>query len=208
MIKIRINICINQLREILSMDTDFALSTTICTENSRKEFEELVHRYHKQAYNIAYRMSGNAADAEDLVQEAFIKAFKAFGSYRRELPFSNWMYLIIRNLYYDSLRRKPKFTLCSIDNNPDGEGSIDIPDVRSDPLNMVMSSEMGQHIQKALTSLSNDFRMAVILCDIEGYSYEEIGEIMGCSQGTVRSRIHRGRKQLQKLMKDYVFVND
>lgn len=168
----------------------------------RAEFDRLVERYHKQAYNIAYRMTGNHTDAEDLTQEAFVRAFRFFGNYRRDWPFDNWLYKIMSNLFVDDLRRRPKAHLQSLDQPLDlsgGSGDIylEIPDAGANPERMVMSHELDEHIQRALSGLPNDFRMTVILADIEGLSYEEISAAMNCSLGTVRSRLHRGRKLLR-----------
>lgn len=168
----------------------------------RAEFDRLVQRYHKQAYNIAYRMTGNYADAEDLTQEAFVRAFRFFGNYRRDWPFDNWLYKIMSNLFVDDLRRKPKARMQSLDQPLDLGGRsedvyLEIPDAASNPERMVMSHELDEHIQRALNGLPPDFRMTVVLADIEGLSYEEISAAMRCSLGTVRSRLHRGRKLLR-----------
>lgn len=169
----------------------------------RREFDRLVQRYHKQAFNIAYRLTGNHADAEDLTQEAFVRAFRFFENYRRDLPFENWLYRIISNLFVDDLRRKPKARIHSLDApvNPDasGEGTayFEVPDVRENPERVVLHEELDDKIQQALAALPHDFRMTVILADIEGMSYEEVSEAMNCSLGTVRSRLHRGRKMLR-----------
>lgn len=171
-------------------------------QSRRAEFDRLVQRYHKQAYNIAYRMTGNNADAEDLTQEAFVRAFRFFGNYRRDWPFDNWLYKIMSNLFVDDLRRRPKARLQSLDQPLDLGGRSDdvyleIPDAGANPERMVMSHELDEHIQRALNGLPKDFRMTVILADIEGMSYEEISNAMRCSLGTVRSRLHRGRKLLR-----------
>ncbi len=167
----------------------------------RAEFDRLVERYHKQAYNIAYRMTGNHADAEDLTQEAFVRAFRFFGNYRRDWPFDNWLYKIMSNLFVDDLRRRPKAHVQSLDQPLDLSGSgevyLEIPDSGSNPERLIMSHELDERIQRALNGLPNDFRMTVILADIEGLSYEEISAAMKCSLGTVRSRLHRGRKLLR-----------
>ncbi len=167
----------------------------------RGEFDRLVERYHKQAYNIAYRMTGNHADAEDLTQEAFVRAFRFFGNYRRDWPFDNWLYKIMSNLFVDDLRRRPKAHLQSLDQPLDlgggGDVFLEIPDAGANPERMVMSHELDERLQRALNSLPADFRMTVILADIEGMSYEEISTAMQCSLGTVRSRLHRGRKLLR-----------
>jgi len=169
---------------------------------AKQEFDHLVQRYHKQAYNIAYRLTGNHADAEDLTQEAFLRAFRFFGHYRRDLPFENWLYRIMSNLFVDDLRRRPKARIHSLDtpvggDNGESNAYLEIPDSRDNPERVVLHEELDDQIQKALATLPPDFRMTVILADIEGMSYEEISESMGCSLGTVRSRLHRGRKMLR-----------
>ncbi|MDX1933029.1 MAG: sigma-70 family RNA polymerase sigma factor [Capsulimonadales bacterium] len=169
----------------------------------KREFDNLVRKYHKQAYNIAYRLTGNHADAEDLTQEAFVRAFRFFDNYRRDLPFENWLYRIISNLFVDDLRRKPKARIHSLDapvsTDSSGEGNafFEIPDTRENPERVVLHEELDEQIQKALAQLPADFRTTVILADIEGMSYEEISAAMNCSLGTVRSRLHRGRKLLR-----------
>ncbi|MDR3711054.1 MAG: sigma-70 family RNA polymerase sigma factor [Capsulimonadaceae bacterium] len=168
----------------------------------QEEFDQLIRRHHKHAYNVAYRMTGNHADAEDLTQEAFLRAFRFFGNYRRDWPFDNWLYKIMSNLFVDDLRRRPKSRVQSLDQpietgNKSDEVYLEIPDHASNPERIVMHEELDGHIQKALNSLPKEFRMTVILADIEGLSYEEISETMHCSLGTVRSRLHRGRKLLR-----------
>jgi len=169
--------------------------------SKKNEFDRLVQRYHKQAFNIAYRMTGNHADAEDLTQEAFVRAFRFFGNYRRDWPFDNWLYKIMSNLFVDDLRRKPKAKLQSLDQPIDGGRNedvyLEISDVSTNPEKIVMTDELDEHIQRALNLLPPDFRMTVVLADIEGMSYEEISVVMRCSLGTVRSRLHRGRKLLR-----------
>jgi len=169
--------------------------------SKKSEFDRLVQRYHKQAFNIAYRMTGNHADAEDLTQEAFVRAFRFFGNYRRDWPFDNWLYKIMSNLFVDDLRRKPKAKMQSLDQPIDGGRNedvyLEISDVSTNPERIVMTDELDEHIQRALNLLPPDFRMTVVLADIEGMSYEEISVVMRCSLGTVRSRLHRGRKLLR-----------
>ncbi len=172
----------------------------------RREFDALVQRYHKQAYNIAYRMAGNHADAEDLTQEAFIRAFRFFGQYRRELPFDSWLYKIMSNVFVDTLRRKPKARIRSLDQpvvTEDGEAQLDLPDPSVGPEDTVLSKEMDGRIQAALDTLPEAFRLTVIYADIEGLSYEEIAEATNTNIGTVRSRLHRGRRLLRSKLKKY-----
>jgi RNA polymerase sigma-70 factor (ECF subfamily) len=186
--------------EVAEVVTDTARS------EDRKEFDALVERYHKQAYNIAYRMAGNHADAEDLTQEAFIRAFRFFGQYRRELPFDSWLYKIMSNVFIDRLRRRPKVKIRSIDqpvSTEDGEAQFDVADTSAGPEDTVLSREMDGRIQAALNTLPEAFRLTVIYADIEGFSYEEIAEVTRTNIGTVRSRLHRGRRLLRSKLKGY-----
>lgn len=163
----------------------------------RRVFEDLAARHYRQAYHIAYRMTGHHARAEDLTQEAMVRAYQSFHRYRRDLPFANWLYRIIVNLHIDELRRRPKAWIDSVEDMP---GLMELPDINSDPSDLILSQEIDTRLQQALNALPKDFRTAVVLCDIEGLSYEEISEVMQCSIGTVRSRIHRGRNQLRRLL--------
>lgn len=178
----------------------------VARNEDRREFDALVERYHKQAYNIAYRMAGNHADAEDLTQEAFIRAFRFFGQYRRELPFDSWLYKIMSNVFIDRLRRKPKAKIRSLDQpviTADGEASFDVADTSEGPEDAVLSKEMDVRIQAALDTLPEVFRLTVVFADIEGLSYEEIAEATNTNIGTVRSRLHRGRRLLRGKLKSY-----
>lgn len=178
----------------------------VVRSKDRREFDALVERYHKQAYNIAYRMAGNHADAEDLVQDAFIRAFRFFGQYRRELPFDSWLYKIMSNVFIDKLRRKPKAAIRSLDQpvtTSEGEVQFDVADTASGPEETVLSREMDSRIQAALDTLPEVFRLTVIYADIEGLSYEEIAEATDTNIGTVRSRLHRGRRLLRNKLKAY-----
>src|SRR5918912_4370691 len=94
---------------------DFARLFTSAVRNDRKEFDALVHRCHRQAYNIAYRLTGNHADADDLTQEAFLRAYRFFDRYNRSMPFENWLYRIISNAFIDELRKRPKARTQSLD---------------------------------------------------------------------------------------------
>jgi len=183
---------------------DIARLLTGALRNDRREFDILVNRCHRQAYNIAYRLTGNHADAEDLTQESFLRAYRFFDRYNREMPFENWLYRIMSRVFIDELRKRPRFKTQSLDqplNGGDGADAdvlLELPDFASDPEQMVLTEALDERLQTALNALPEEFRIAVILADIEGLSYEEIAETMSCSLGTVRSRLHRGRKLLRQ----------
>ena len=169
------------------------------------EFEKLVERTQRQAYNIAYRMTGNRDDAEDLTQEAYLRAYRSFSTYNRQMPFESWFFRILSNLFIDLLRRRPKQKPLSLDQPMGDEENeenllLQLPDEEANPERNLLDQVMDERLQAALATLPEAFRVAVLLCDVEGRSYEEIAQIMGSSIGTVRSRIHRGRSLLRRQM--------
>lgn len=176
--------------------------------NSRQDqadFQKLMSRTQKQAYNMAYRLTGNRDDAEDLTQEAYLRAFRSFATYNRQLPFESWFFRILSNLFIDTLRRRPKQKPLSLDQPVSEDESDDnlmfqIADDKANPEKNLMETVMDEKLQTALAALPEPFRVAVLLCDVEAKSYEEIAVIMDSSIGTVRSRIHRGRSLLREAM--------
>ena len=180
-----------------------ALATTAQHLSKDAEFESLVLRYQNSVYNIALRMSGNPDEAQDLAQEAFVRAYRSFDSYRRGTSFDKWLNRIVTNLYIDEVRkrrRKPYVESLDEPITMSGGNEVDreIADLSHSPEMVYDREHLDICIQSALAELPPEFRMAVILCDIEGFSYEEIAQIMGTSIGTVRSRIHRGRRGLRE----------
>lgn len=170
-------------------------------------FEELVCRYERKVYTVAYRLINNHEDANDLAQETFIKAFKAINSFREEAAFSTWIYRITINVCKDELRKRQRQQTTSIDEEVWlEEGSIAqqvVDEHDTGPEERYIQKETREYLIKLIAQLSPDFRMAVILRDIQGLSYEEIAEALECSLGTVKSRINRARKALKdKILAD------
>jgi RNA polymerase sigma-70 factor (ECF subfamily) len=164
-------------------------------------FEQLLGQTHRQAFHIALRLTGNRTDAEDLVQESFVRAFRFFYRYDESLPFTSWLYRIMMNAHIDEVRRRGKIRSSSLDEpHPETGTTWDVPDESGSPDRTVLNESMESEIQDGLMKLTADFRMAVLLADLEGLSYEEIAQVMSTSIGTVRSRIHRGRKQLRNFL--------
>jgi len=183
--------------------------TCSVTEESRGQdrrlFDQLMAKHHKQAYNVAFRMSGNHSDADDLTQEAFIRAYRFFGQYKRDMPFEGWLYRIMTNVFIDGLRRKPKSVVRSLDQPISGDGNdcyMEIEDKGIGPEDAMLSSEVEAKIQDALKTMPEVFRLTVIYADIEGLSYEEVAEATRTNVGTVRSRLHRGRRMLREKLGD------
>jgi len=161
-------------------------------------FEGLIQDSYKQAYGLAYRLTGNVAEAEDLVQESFVRAYRFFHRYDETLPFTSWLYRIMTNAHIDMVRRRGRIKTTSLEaSGTDGATTWDLPDHDASPDRQMLLTALDEPVQKALTSMTAEFRTAVLLADVEGLAYEEVAEIMRTSVGTVRSRIHRGRKQIR-----------
>ena len=171
---------------------------TASVEATKERFEQLLDQSYRPAYNLALRLTGNHAEAEDLLQETYIRAYRFFHRYDQALPFSNWLYRIMSNAHIDGMRRKGRIKTMSLEQpTANGTATIDLADTDATPDKEMMQDMMGEHVQQALMTMTPDFRTAVLLADVEGLAYEEIAEAMHTSVGTVRSRIHRGRKQLR-----------
>lgn len=164
-------------------------------------FEALVTRYQRAVFNLAYRYTGNREDASDLAQEIFVRAFQSVKGFRRESTFRTWLYQIATNLCRDDRRRRLGRASISLDeviSTEQGEVDRELEDWSRSPETIVESRLDSEAIQQLLNELPREYRLAVILRDIEGFSYDEIAAILRCSKGTVRSRLNRGRNLLQK----------
>lgn len=154
-------------------------------------WDEIVREHSARVYRLAYRLSGNQQDAEDLTQDTFIRVFRSLASFQPG-TFEGWMHRITTNLFLDMVRRRARIRFDQLADEADR-----LPATGEGPEQAFDSSHMDAEIQSALDGLPPDFRAAVVLCDIEGLSYEEIASTLGVKLGTVRSRIHRGRVQLR-----------
>ena len=155
-------------------------------------WDEVVQQHSARVYRLAYRLTGNQHDAEDLTQEVFVRVFRSLSNYTPG-TFEGWLHRITTNLFLDGARRKQRIRF---------EGLADDAAERLQgreptPAQAYDESHLDADIQRALDSLAPEYRAAVILCDIEGLTYEEIAASLGVKLGTVRSRIHRGRAQLR-----------
>lgn len=173
------------------------------TPDEKRLFEGLVARTRKVAYSSAYRLTGNRDDAEDLVQEAYLRAYRSFARYDRSLPFENWFHRILSNLFIDRLRQRPRVPMIPLDRptaSPTGGADmvLEIADPDSNPETITLRATLDEDLEAALGRLPAEFRTAVTLCDGHGLRYEDIAAAMGTSIGTVRSRIYRGRRMLRR----------
>ncbi len=158
-------------------------------------WDEVVRQHAPRVYRLAYRLAGNPQDAEDLTQETFVRVFRSLASYQPG-TFEGWLHRITTNLFLDLVRRRQRIRFDSLP-----EDSERLPGRERSPEQVYADSHLDPDIQRALDALHPDFRVAVVLCDIEGLSYEEIATTLGIKLGTVRSRIHRGRLQLREALR-------
>ncbi len=165
-------------------------------------FGEIINKYQDKIYNLCRHMLGNAADAEDVAQNVFLKAYQALPKFKPEASLYTWLYRIATNTCID-YRKKPVFE--SLFGNS-GEGERLVHDRVSDapsPEQIYQSKQIGRALQESLGKLSPKFRAIILLKEIEELSYEEIADTLDISIGTVKSRIARAREELQKLMKKF-----
>ena len=158
-------------------------------------------------YSAAYRLTRNAADAEDLVQETFLRAYRGFHQFEPGTNLKAWLYRILTNTFINSYRKKQREPqTVSDDEIEDWYLYSKMTDEGMEPSaeTSVLESLPDEEVQEALSSLPEQFRIAVLLADVEGFSYKEIAEITGVPIGTVMSRLHRGRKALEKRLWDVV----
>lgn len=175
-----------------------------CRGRDLSALGELFQRYQKKIYSLAYRLMGNQEDAQDLVQDVFMRVYESAGQYQNRTPFSAWLYRVAVNLGIDRLRKRKRERADSLDipASEDYNLAVQLPDGDPSPEDLVVLQERKERIHSALAELDSHYRMILTLRDLEDFSYSEISAILGCSIGTVRSRLHRGRRLLkQKLIK-------
>ncbi len=157
---------------------------------------EIVEEHSARVYRLAYRLTGNQHDAEDLTQETFIRVFRSLGTYTPG-TFEGWLHRITTNLFLDQVRRRRRIRI-----EPWGDDTERLASApgETSPERGFEHANLDHDVQRALDALPPEFRAAVVLCDMEGLSYEEIAVTLGIKLGTVRSRIHRGRAQLREAL--------
>jgi RNA polymerase sigma factor (sigma-70 family) len=155
-------------------------------------WEDVVEKHSARVYRLAYRLTGNTHDAEDLTQEVFVRVFRSLSSYTPG-TFEGWLHRITTNLFLDQARRKSKIRFDALAEDAD----LRMPGRVPSPDTQLAEGMLDDDIEAALADLPPEFRAAVVLCDIEGLSYDEIADVLGAKLGTVRSRIHRGRRMLR-----------
>jgi RNA polymerase sigma-70 factor (ECF subfamily) len=167
-----------------------------------EQFEALLTKHQDRLYAMAYRLAGNHDDAQDLVQQALMEAYTAFDRFETGTRFDRWVYRIMYHSFLDIVRRRPRFTMLSLDTPWEDEesdgGARDVADSRVGPEAELLDGLLSEPLQRALDSLPPEFRAVVVLADMQELSYEEVARVLRCPIGTVRSRLHRARAMLRK----------
>lgn len=164
----------------------------------------LFERYRKRIFHFLFRYTHNEGDSEDLLQETFMRVYRSKHSYNRIAKFSTWLYTIALNLAKTHYKKKARMEMVSF-HTDEGQQSFEVSDMLDDrdlePERMYHKRTLIRYIEKALQRISSDFREVLVLRDIQGLSYEEISEVTGFPMGTVKSKLNRGRVQLQQLLR-------
>ena len=165
-------------------------------------FAQLLEENQDRVYSLALRMVNNPEDAADLAQEAFLAAWRGLENFQGEAAFSTWLYRLTTNLCIDFLRKEKRKrsagTVLYLDDTEDEEASIDLPDYSADPHRQLEQTEVREQIADAMATLSPEHRKILSLREVSGLSYQEIADILGVEEGTVKSRIARARNSLRK----------
>ncbi|MBS1717150.1 MAG: sigma-70 family RNA polymerase sigma factor [Armatimonadetes bacterium] len=169
-----------------------------------QRFKELMDATYRKVFNMAYRLSGNRPDAEDLTQEAFFRAYRSFNDYEGDKPFENWIFRIVTRLYLDLLRyRRRRVNTVSYDAPLQHDGADDHlffekADVGGTPEDALFEGELSEEMERAMSTLSDEQKLLVKLADVEEMPYRDIAELLDKPVGTVRSRLHRTHKQIRR----------
>tara|TARA_B100000161_G_C33475977_1_gene380243 strand:+ start:178 stop:801 length:624 start_codon:yes stop_codon:yes gene_type:complete len=193
---------------VLASDADINSLVDRAISGNFEAFDQIMVHYRERLYSVIYNMTMNHTDAADLTQETFVKAFRSISKFKKKSTFFTWLYRIGVNLTLTFLKRKRSKKLFSFDHFfSDRPNASENPVLTSKENNSVRSTllnELHEKLNEALSKLSDKHRTIVILYEIDGLSHKEISEIMKCTEGTVRSRLHYAKVQLQSLLSDYI----
>ena len=189
-----------------SLDIDLLVGKAV--SGSFEAFDQIMVHYRERLYSVIYNMTMNHSDAADLTQETFVKAFRSISKFKQKSSFFTWLYRIGVNLTLTFLKRKRNKKFFSFDyffgDSDKNDTNIDLLSKEVTSVKSTLLNELHEKLNEALSKLSDKHRTIVVLYEIDGLSHREISQIMKCTEGTVRSRLHYAKVQLQSLLKDYI----
>jgi RNA polymerase sigma-70 factor (ECF subfamily) len=187
-------------------DADWSLVQRVQAGDVRA-FDQLINKYKERLFAIVYNLTSNREDASDLTQEAFIKAFRSIGHFKGQSSFFTWLYRIAVNAALTHLKRSRLRRFFSFETLDQEVSQSELMEVLTEKMHSDKSTiinELQEKLNEALQRLSLKHRTVVVLFEIEGLSHQEIAQVMNCSEGTVRSRLHYAKQQLQSYLQDYL----
>lgn len=190
--------------------TEALLIADLC-EGDETALAPLVEKYKRMVYRLAMQITKNHADADDVMQETFIKVYRSIRTFRKDAAFETWIYRIAVNEALNFVKRRDRQQVSSLETAAEAAYETQAryrAQIASDPHIQAEKAELRQHVTAAVDSLSPKHRTVVILHEFEGLTHPEIASILNCSEGTVRSRLHYARKKLRTLLKPYVDASD
>lgn len=183
------------------MDQEEIQLVSRCQQGDQEALKEIFDKYHKKVYRIAYGVVRHREEALDIVQEVFVKLFRSIKNFKGRSHFYTYLYRMVMNTAIDHSRKMGKQFVSSLDE----EGSFEPSDeIEKGPERILLQKELEEKVKWAMEKLPVEQKAALLFREVEGLSYEEMADAMGCSIGTVMSRLHYGRKRMQELLKDYV----
>lgn len=167
-------------------------------------FEQLIIHYEKKVLNTAYRLTGNLEDAMDIAQEAFLRVYSSMSEFRGDSSFATWLFRIVHNACLDELRKRRRERISSLDEPVQGTDGdmvrqLAVADRADGPEETLERFEIQRAVQESINALDEEYRIVVVMRDIQGYSYNEIAEMLGINLGTVKSRLNRARNALKEM---------
>ena len=171
-----------------------------CKKGSREAFNELMAKYQKQVFGIAYGMLSDYEDASDAAQEVFVKVYRSIASFKGQSSFTTWLYRICANVCNDMLRKRQRrgFSVSLDADDEESSATAELPSEEPTPEEQFEQNERQRAVREAINSLSSEYREIIVYADLQQLSYDEIAEIIKCPKGTVKSRLNRARNALRK----------
>jgi len=208
---------VSKLTEVQKVNLDDGVPGVECDSElidrylagKEEAFNRLVLRHQRRAVNVAYRFLGNYEDACDVAQEAFVRVYKSLRRFKRDCSFKTWLYKVVLNLCRNKYRwkmRRGEFGKISIDchGNDDCQQPMQIPDDTLSVATEMRRKEIQSRIRESLARLPRNYREILVLRHMEDLSYSDMSKLLGCAEGTIKSRLHRARAEIRKLLADVV----